>query len=103
MVGFQDDQSVWRCLNGNWFSQTLNRKDNFHFLFDKNRKLVYRGQFDDSRPGNGKPITGADLSAACDAMLAGRPVSEKQKASIGCNIKWRSDNAPAYFTGVAAQ
>jgi hypothetical protein len=72
------------------------------FLFDKSRKLVYRGQFDDSRPGNGKPITGADLRAACDAVLAGRPVPERQKPSIGCNIKWRAGKEPAYFTGVAA-
>ena len=67
------------------------------FLFDKNRKLVYRGQFDDSRPGNGIPVTGKDLRVALDALLAGQPVSANQKASIGCNIKWRSGNEPAYF------
>jgi peroxiredoxin len=69
------------------------------FLFDKNQKLVYRGQFDDSRPQSGIPITGKDLRAACDAVLAGKPVPEQQKPSIGCNIKWRAGNAPNYFTG----
>ena len=66
------------------------------YLFDKNRKLVYRGQFDDSRPGNGIPVTGRDLRAALDAALAGKPVSPNQKASMGCNIKWKSGNEPAY-------
>jgi peroxiredoxin len=73
------------------------------FLFDDSRRLVYRGQFDDSRPGNGKPITGADLRAACDSVLAGKPVSQNQKASIGCNIKWKAGKEPTYFTGVPAQ
>jgi peroxiredoxin len=72
------------------------------FLFDGDLSLVYRGQFDDSRPGNGKPVTGADLRAACDAILAGRPVAHEQKPSIGCNIKWKADAAPAYFTGQPA-
>lgn len=67
------------------------------FLFDKSRKLVYRGQLDDSRPGNGKPVTGADLRAAIDATLGGGAVSSLQKPSLGCNIKWRPGNAPAYF------
>ncbi len=67
------------------------------FLFDKNRKLVYRGQFDDSRPGNGRPVTGRDLRAALDAVLAGKPVPEPQTASMGCNIKWKPGNAPDYF------
>jgi peroxiredoxin len=67
------------------------------FLFDQNRKLVYRGQFDDSRPGNGLSVTGKDLRAALDAVLAGKPVSENQKASIGCNIKWKAGNEPDYF------
>ena len=66
------------------------------FLFDRGGKLAYRGQFDDSRPGNGKPVTGADLRAAADAVLAGRPVAAEQKASIGCNIKWRRGNEPSY-------
>jgi peroxiredoxin len=67
------------------------------FLFDRYRKLVYRGQFDDSRPGNGIPVTGKDLRAALDAVLAGKPVSLSQKASMGCNIKWKSGNEPDYF------
>jgi peroxiredoxin len=67
------------------------------FLFDKNQKLVYRGQFDDSRPGNGIPVTGKNLRAALDAVLAGKSVSENQKPSIGCNIKWKSGNEPDYF------
>jgi peroxiredoxin len=67
------------------------------FLFDKDRKLVYRGQLDDSRPGNGVPVTGKDLRAALDATLAGAtPVSE-QRASLGCNIKWKAGNEPDYF------
>jgi peroxiredoxin len=67
------------------------------FLFDANRRLVYRGQLDDSRPSNGKPVTGADLRAAIDAVLAGSAVNPLQKPSIGCNIKWRAGNEPAYF------
>jgi thiol-disulfide isomerase/thioredoxin len=59
------------------------------FLYDRGRKLVYRGQFDDSRPGNGRPVTGADLRQAADALLHGATVSSQQKASIGCNIKWK--------------
>jgi peroxiredoxin len=66
------------------------------FLFDGNRRLVYRGQFDDSRPENGKPVTGADLRLAADAVLAGRPVAPEQTPSIGCNIKWKAGNAPDY-------
>ncbi len=66
------------------------------FLFDKDRKLAYRGQLDDSRPGNGKPNDGRDLRAAIDAVLAGRPVASDQKPSLGCNIKWRSGNEPPY-------
>ena len=66
------------------------------FLFDANQRLVYRGQLDDSRPGNGKPVTGKDLRAAIDAVLAGQPVSQKQLPSAGCNIKWKPGNAPAY-------
>ncbi len=66
------------------------------FLFDRERRLVYRGQFDGSRPGNNVPVTGADLRAAVDALLAGRTPSPEQKASMGCSIKWRAGNAPAY-------
>jgi thiol-disulfide isomerase/thioredoxin len=67
------------------------------FLFDHDRKLAYRGQLDDSRPGNGKPVTGQDLRSALDAVAAGRPVTVDQKPSIGCNIKWRLGNEPPYF------
>jgi thiol-disulfide isomerase/thioredoxin len=66
------------------------------FLFDADRRLAYRGQFDDSRPGNGRPVTGADLRAATDAVLAGHPAGDEQKPSVGCNIKWKPGNAPAY-------
>ena len=58
------------------------------YVFDAADKLAYRGQFDAARPGNGRPVTGADLRAAIDAVAAGRPVSGEQRASIGCNIKW---------------
>ncbi len=67
------------------------------YLFDQERKLVYRGQMDDSRPGNGIPVTGNDLRAAVEAVLAKKPVSSKQKASIGCNIKWKPGAEPDYF------
>jgi peroxiredoxin len=60
------------------------------FLFDAARSLVYRGQLDDSRPGNGKPVTGQDLRRAMDAAIAGKPVPSEQKPSIGCNIKWKA-------------
>ena len=60
------------------------------FVFDAERKLVYRGQLDDSRPGNSVPVTGKDLRAALDALIEGKPVSKEQKPSIGCNIKWKS-------------
>lgn len=67
------------------------------YVFDADRKLAYRGQFDDSRPESGHPITGADLRAAVDAVLAGQPVPEPQHPSIGCNIKWIPGNEPDYF------
>jgi peroxiredoxin len=66
------------------------------FLFDEEQRLVYRGQMDDSRPGTGIPVTGADLTAAIDAVLEGKPVSEEQKPSLGCNIKWKQGNEPDY-------
>jgi peroxiredoxin len=66
------------------------------YVFDKDRKLVYRGQFDGSRPGNQTPVTGKDLRAALDAVLAGRPVGDDQRPSMGCNIKWRRGNEPEY-------
>ncbi|ARV60405.1 thioredoxin family protein [Nostocales cyanobacterium HT-58-2] len=68
------------------------------FLFDAKRQLVYRGQLDDSRPSNGKPVTGTDLRAAIDAILAGQSVTGEQKPSIGCNIKWKPGNEPSYFS-----
>ncbi|MGF1495191.1 MAG: thioredoxin family protein [Microcoleaceae cyanobacterium] len=67
------------------------------FLFDGDRKLVYRGQLDESRPSNDKPLTGADLRAAIDAVLAGQAVTSDQKPSVGCNIKWHPGNEPSYF------
>jgi peroxiredoxin len=66
------------------------------FLFDENRKLVYRGQLDDSRPGNSVPVTGRDRRLALDAVLAGLPVSSAQKPSLGCNIKWKPGQEPSY-------
>ncbi len=67
------------------------------FLFDGDRRLAYRGQFDDSRPGNGKPVTGADLRRAVDAVLAGAPVDADQFPSLGCNIKWKPGAEPDYY------
>lgn len=60
------------------------------FLFDSNFKLVYRGQYDSSRPGNDVPVTGEDLRAAIDTVLAGKPVPTEQRPSLGCNIKWKA-------------
>lgn len=67
------------------------------YVFDRKRRLVYRGQLDDSRPGNNVPVTGRDLRAALDAVLSGQPAEEYQRASIGCNIKWKPGNEPEYF------
>jgi len=67
------------------------------FLFDGGRRLVYRGQLDDSRPGNDVPVTGRDLRAAIEATLSGKPVTAEQIPSIGCNIKWTTGNEPDYF------
>ncbi len=67
------------------------------YVFDRNRKLAYRGQLDDSRPSNLKPVTGADLRAAIDALLADKAVNAEQRPSLGCNIKWKPGNAPAYY------
>lgn len=66
------------------------------YLFDRERRLVYRGQLDDSRPGNNKPVTGRELRAAIDTVLAGKAVDSNQKASIGCSIKWKPGNIPRY-------
>lgn len=67
------------------------------FVFDSGQRLVYRGQLDDSRPSNDKPIDGKDLREALDAVLSGQPVSDDQRPSIGCNIKWKAGNEPDYF------
>ncbi len=67
------------------------------YLFDRERKLVYRGQFDDSRPSNDVPVTGRYLRDAVDALLSGSELDEEQIPSIGCNIKWKAGNEPAYF------
>lgn len=67
------------------------------YLFDKDKKLVYRGQFDSARPGNTTPVSGDDLNAAVRQMIEGKEVAVVQKPSMGCNIKWKTDNEPAYF------
>ncbi|MEX0720199.1 MAG: thioredoxin family protein [Balneolaceae bacterium] len=67
------------------------------FVFDKNKELVYRGQFDDSRPGKDTPVTGRDLRSALDTILSGKKVSTDQTPSMGCNIKWKPGNEPEYF------
>ena len=69
------------------------------FLFDGKRKLAYRGQLDDSRPGNGRPVTGKDLRLALHALSSGLLVDRNQHPSLGCNIKWRPGHAPDYFKG----
>jgi peroxiredoxin len=67
------------------------------YVFDADRKLVYRGQLDGSRPGNDVPVDGRDLRAALDAVLSGDPAPEQQLPSAGCNIKWKPGNEPDYF------
>jgi peroxiredoxin len=67
------------------------------FLFDRERRLFYRGQMDGSRPGNGVPVTGEDVRRALDAVLEGRPAPEVQRPSLGCNIKWKPGHEPSYF------
>ena len=69
------------------------------FLFDRDRRLAYRGRLDASRPNSGVPVTGDELGEAIDAVLAGRPVTGEQRPSMGCNIKWKPGNAPEWFTG----
>ncbi len=69
-----------------------------YFLYDQNHQLVYRGQLDDSRPGNNKPVTGHSLRLAMDQLLAGEPVDQNQYPSLGCNIKWKAGNEPDYFS-----
>lgn len=68
------------------------------FLFNDEKELVYRGQLDSSRPGNDIPISGKDLRAALDAVLAKKPVPSEQRPSLGCNIKWKTGNAPEYYS-----
>lgn len=86
------------------FDATQEVAKNYHaactpdfFVFDDERRLVYRGQMDDSRPSNGVPVTGSDLRAALDAVLTGGAVAEQQRPSMGCNIKWKAGNEPDYF------
>ena len=69
------------------------------FVFNEEKLLVYRGRLDDSLPGNGKPVTGADLDQAVEAALAGAPATPDQKFSLGCNIKWKTGNEPKYYRG----
>jgi peroxiredoxin len=68
------------------------------FLFDADRHLVYRGQLDNSRPGNNQPVNGRDLRSAIDALLAGQSIATDQTPSIGCNIKWKAGNEPTYYS-----
>jgi hypothetical protein len=68
------------------------------FLFNNELRLVYRGQFDNARPGNSEPVTGDDLSSAVDQLLAGKSISVEQRPSMGCNIKWKPGNEPSYYT-----
>lgn len=91
---YDDDQSVAREFKAACTPD--------FYLFDGNRQLVYRGQFDASRPGNGKPVTGSDLRSAVQAMLAGKSPLVEQRPSIGCNIKWIPGQEPEYFTGEPA-
>jgi peroxiredoxin len=72
------------------------------YVFDRGRRLAYRGQLDDSRPSNLNPVTGADLRAAIDALLGGRAVNPEQRASLGCNIKWKAGNEPEYYPAAAS-
>jgi len=80
-ICFDDTQAVAKAYNAACTPD--------FFLFDENRLLVYRGQLDGSRPGNAVPVTGGDLRAAIDAVLAGQPVNPQQRPSLGCNIKWK--------------
>ncbi|MER9416756.1 thioredoxin family protein [Mesorhizobium sp. M0306] len=71
------------------------------FLFGADRRLAYHGQFDDARPGNGRPVTGVDLRAAVDTVLKGEAPAAEQVPSIGCNIKWSAGNEPVWFSKAA--
>ncbi|BDI34210.1 thioredoxin family protein [Capsulimonas corticalis] len=92
-VLFDEEQSVAKAYNAACTPD--------FFLFGADHKLVYRGQLDDSRPKNELPVTGKDLRAAIDAVLSGQSVSQEQRASIGCNIKWKAGNEPSYFQAPA--
>jgi hypothetical protein len=71
------------------------------YVFDRDRRLAYRGQLDGARPSNLIAVTGEDLRGAIDALLAGRPVNPEQRPSLGCNIKWKAGNEPAYYPTAA--
>lgn len=86
---FDEDQSVAKAFQAACTPEL--------YVFDGDQKLAYRGQFDDARPGNDTPVTGADVRNAVDAILNGGEVASEQVPSVGCNIKWREGNAPAYF------
>lgn len=86
---FDEDQSVAKAFRASCTPD--------FFVFDDARRLVYRGQLDDSRPSNGLPVNGQDLRAALDATLDAKPPLATQKPSIGCSIKWQPGNAPDYF------
>ena len=86
---FDEDQSVAKTFRAACTPE--------FYLFDKDHKLVYRGQMDASRPGNGIPVTGKDLTGAVEKLLAGQAISQEQIPSMGCNIKWKPGNAPDYF------
>jgi peroxiredoxin len=88
-VLFDENQEVTRAYSA------ISTPD--FFVFDENKKLVYRGQMDDARPGNKEPNSGKDLRAALDAVLEGSSVPSPQKPAIGCSIKWKSGNTPKYF------
>lgn len=87
---YDDDQSVAKAYRAACTPD--------FFVFDKQQRLVYRGQFDSSRPDSGIPVTGEDLRRAVDAVLAGEPLSDDQQPSLGCNVKWQEGNAPDYFS-----
>lgn len=86
---FDEDQSVAKAYHAACTPD--------FFVFDKEQSLVYRGQFDGSRPGSDIPVTGEDLRRAVDAVLAGEPVPEPHRPSLGCNIKWKPGQEPQYF------
>ena len=90
-----DTDLVFRIEEGELSYRLTGAISSPRFLYDGARRLAYRGQFDASRPSNGLPVTGADLRAAADAVLAGETPSTDQVPSIGCNIKWRPGNAPS--------